>query len=91
MLTPTARAELLTRTLAVIREHPGSTTARLAKVLGLRIDPMKRYLKKLADDGAVRIEMQQVGGWPRRAYFAAELVVNGHGDGGSSVPAGVSA
>jgi hypothetical protein len=81
-LTPSERTGALTRAFAAVRGFPGSTTAQLAKILGMRRDQLRAYLRQLADDGAIRIEERQVGGLLRRTYFheAVELVVNGESD-----------
>jgi predicted ArsR family transcriptional regulator len=79
--------EVRARVLAIVRDHPGSETALLAKALGMRRAQIRPYLQQLANDGAIRIEERQVGGMQRRTFVAAEaaeLVVNGQSDAGNT-------
>lgn len=63
------------RVVAFLREQPGPTTAQLSKALGIHSSKLRRVLRMLADDGAIRIEESSdilFGGQRRRVYFALE-------------------
>jgi hypothetical protein len=63
------------RVVAFLREQPGPTTTQLSKALGIHSSKLRRVLRMLADDGAIRIEESSdtlFGGQRRRVYFALE-------------------
>lgn len=73
--TRTDTAEVRMRVVAFLREQPGPTTAQLSKALGIHSSKLRRMLRMLADDGAIRIEESSdtlFGGQRRRVYFALE-------------------
>lgn len=59
-----------------IRENPGCSTAQLGRSLGIHSAKLRRHLRKLAIDGAIRIEesRSKFGGQRCYTYFVVEHV-----------------
>ena len=62
------------RVVARIRVQPGCNTTQLGRALGIHRSKLRLQLRKLADDGAIRIEerVSGSGGQRRRTYFVVE-------------------
>lgn len=69
-------AALTLNVVARIRESPGCSTAQLGRSLGIHTAKLRRHLRKLAIDGAIRIEESRTkfGGQRCYAYFVVEHV-----------------
>jgi hypothetical protein len=59
-----------------IRENPGCSTVQLGRSLGIHSAKLRRYLRKLAIDGAIRIEesRSKFGGQRCYTYFVVEHI-----------------
>jgi DNA-directed RNA polymerase specialized sigma24 family protein len=57
------------RMVALVRDHPGWSTAQISQSLGLHTGVVRRHLRQLADQDVIRIEEASLGGLIRRTYF----------------------
>lgn len=69
-----------TAIVACIRENPGCNTTQLSRSLGLHKSKLRRQLRNLVDDGAIRIEelTSGFGRRLRRTYFVVEPANGAH-------------
>jgi predicted transcriptional regulator len=68
-------AAMRERVVSWLRANPGSSTVQLGRSLGIHSYKLRRYLRKLADDGVIRFEESSagLGGLRRRAYYVVEV------------------
>lgn len=84
---PIDRAAMRERVVACIRENPGWDTVQLGRSLGIYPSKLRRQLRELANDGAIRFEEQPLGfgGQRRRMYFVGDPANGAHAE-PSAVP-----
>jgi hypothetical protein len=88
----TSEAVLLDRLVLFIRENPGWHTGQIGRYLGVHTSKLRRPLRKLVADGAIRIEERAIGTGARkyRTYLVVEHI-NGECAEPSAVPAEATA
>jgi hypothetical protein len=71
-LTPDELAEVRAKVTALIHQHPGQSTAELARIVGIPTGKLRPLLRQLIDERVIEVEEKVSGGLRRYRYRAAE-------------------
>jgi hypothetical protein len=90
-LTAEEMAVVRTQLTTLIRQQPGQSTAQLARAVGIPSAKLRPQLRRLADEGVIRVDEQFSGGLKRHTYRPEAEPWPGHRAEVSAVAAGASA